>query len=71
MLMSLAADLFGGHDRVRDELNALPDEYKDWLADKPMLPHIRERLIALLVARQASRINELRRRFNDLKRDYR
>jgi hypothetical protein len=65
--MRLALQLFGSHDKLRDELNALPDEYQGWLDNRSMPPRIQERLIALIVEQQASRVKAQRHLLDGLK----
>jgi predicted metal-dependent hydrolase len=68
-LMRLAVELFGSHQMVRDQLNALPEEYQAWLQNEPMPSHAHQRLINAIVDRQADRVEELRRALDGLKRD--
>ena len=67
--MRLAVELFGSHDLVRSQLNASPEEYQAWVSGKPMPSKIYQRLIDLLVDRQARRVVELRHALDTLKRD--
>ena len=59
-LMQLAVKLFGSHDLVREQLNALPAEYATWLRGTPLPRPAYHRLITAMIERQASRMKALR-----------